>query len=58
MTKEEIRKTVLDFYGACFVWGDGLGFPAEKVAEKLYDMGEISYNEMLAFRKEEEEKHE
>lgn len=57
MTKEQIRKAVLDFYGACFAWGDALGFPAEKVAQKLYDEGEISYDEMLAFRKEEEKKN-
>ena len=57
MTKKEIRKAVLDIYGACFAWGDALGFPAEKVAEKLYNEGEISYGEMLAFMKEEEKEN-
>ncbi len=58
MTKEEIRKSVLDFYGAWFAMGSALGLSAADVAQKLYDDYEISYDEMLAFRKEEEEKHE
>ena len=58
MTKEEIRASILDFYRDAFSWGNALGFPAEKIAETLYDKGEISYLEMLAFRKEEEKKHE
>lgn len=58
MTKEQIKASILDFYRDCFAWGNALGFPAEKIAETLYNKGEISYGEMLAFREEEEKKNE
>lgn len=53
MTKAEIRKSVLDFYGSTFAIGIALGLSAADVAQKLYDDYEISYDEMLAFKEEE-----
>ena len=55
MTKKEIRKSVMDYYGSVFAIGSALGLSAKEVAQKLYDDYEISYGELLAFKEEEEE---
>lgn len=54
MTKEEIRKSVLDFYRSYFAIGCALGLSEADVAQKLYDDYEISYGELLAFKEEKE----
>lgn len=62
MTKEEIKKSVLDAYRSVFAIGNALGLSEADVAQRLYDDYEISYGELLAFKhltyKEEEEENE